>query len=75
MFSSTEEAQTGLFQTGYTPDEITATIVYLAVELKKPILLEGPPVSGKTELALPIHCAGGACGNGKTNQSFSKTQT
>jgi len=54
VFSSPEEAQAGLFQTGYITDEITATIVYLAAELKKPILLEGPPGSGKTELAYSV---------------------
>jgi DNA polymerase III delta prime subunit len=51
VFSSPLQAQETLAAVGYITDEITATVVYLAGRLNKPILLEGPPGSGKTELA------------------------
>src|SRR5579859_5713038 len=44
----------GLLLTGYITDEVTATVVYLAGKLHKPLLLEGPPGSGKTELAYAV---------------------
>ncbi len=42
---------TGFAEQGYICNESIATAVYLAQALEKPILVEGPPGVGKTELA------------------------
>jgi MoxR-like ATPase len=41
----------GLRRTGYLPADHTAMVAYLAIELGKPVLVEGPAGVGKTELA------------------------
>jgi MoxR-like ATPase len=50
-FASVEEAQRKLTEVGYVCSPDIATSVYLASALGKPILCEGPPGVGKTELA------------------------
>lgn len=54
MFSSLEEVSDGLKSTGYIADSIAISTVYLAATLRKPLLLEGPAGSGKTQLAYAV---------------------
>lgn len=54
MFSSLPELDESLRATGYIADSITTTTVYLAARLQKPLLLEGPAGSGKTQLAYAV---------------------
>ena len=54
MFSSLEEVSAGLRATGYIADSVATTTVYLAARLQKPLLLEGPAGSGKTQLAYAV---------------------
>ena len=54
MFSSLEEVSAGLRATGYIADSVATTTVYLAAKLHKPLLLEGPAGSGKTQLAYAV---------------------
>lgn len=46
-----ESLRTGLEQQGYIASEAIALTLFLAAQLEKPILVEGPPGVGKTELA------------------------
>lgn len=52
--SSPDAVAAGLKSAGYLPDETTALVSYLAVQLGKPVLVEGPAGVGKTELAKAI---------------------
>jgi len=54
MFLSLEKVSSGLRGTGYIADLVTVTTVFLADRLHKPLLLEGPAGSGKTQLAIAV---------------------
>ncbi len=43
--------QHSMAEQGYITDRATATAAYLAITLRKPLLIEGPPGVGKTEVA------------------------
>jgi MoxR-like ATPase len=51
QFSSIEDTRTGLERAGYLAGESTALVAFLAQQLGKPVLVEGPAGVGKTELA------------------------
>jgi MoxR-like ATPase len=51
MFQSVDDVQKGLEAQGYICDRRIATVVFLALKLEKPVLVEGPAGVGKTELA------------------------
>ncbi len=53
-FDSVPEVREGLRKVDYLSDEGIAGIVYLADRLKKPILVEGPAGTGKTQLAKSV---------------------
>src|SRR3546814_17478216 len=53
-FDSVPEVREGLKKVDYLSDEGIAGIVYLADRLGKPILVEGPAGTGKTQLAKSV---------------------
>jgi MoxR-like ATPase len=60
MFTSIAEVQQKLSEQKYLTDRSISTIVYLALKLQKPLLVEGPAGVGKTELAKVIAAATGS---------------
>nr|WP_218103980.1 MoxR family ATPase [Thermogemmatispora onikobensis] len=50
-FSSIEDVQRAMFARRYVADRSLATAVFLALKRRKPLLLEGEPGVGKTEVA------------------------
>ena len=59
MFESCEELWSRLSATGYFIDPVMIKVVYLAARMQKPLLLEGPAGSGKTQLAVSVAKAAG----------------
>ena len=50
-FATAGDLAARLAETGYLADESLATIAFLALEMQRPLLLEGEPGTGKTALA------------------------
>jgi MoxR-like ATPase len=59
MFETFENLTDRLKATGYFIDPVMTRIVFLAAKLQKPLLLEGPAGSGKTQLAVSVAQAAG----------------
>jgi MoxR-like ATPase len=51
MFTSPELVARGLRSAGYAADPVLVQIIWLATQMQKPVLIEGPPGTGKTYLA------------------------
>ena len=59
MFESLDDLMERLKATGYFIDTVMIQVVFLAAKLQKPLLLEGPAGSGKTQLAVSVAQAAG----------------
>jgi len=59
VFSSARELASKLREACYIIDPVVLEVVYLAARMHKPLLVEGPPGSGKTELAYGMAAAAG----------------
>ena len=49
-FGSVSEVESALRDAAYLPDRGLATSIYLALAMRRPLLLEGEPGVGKTEV-------------------------
>ncbi len=59
MFDSLEELASKTAATGYFIDPVMTQVAFLAAKLRKPLLLEGPAGSGKTQFAVSVAQAAG----------------
>jgi MoxR-like ATPase len=59
LFGSVEDVKRQLRRTGYVADDDAATSVFLAARLSRPLLVEGPAGTGKTELGRATAAASG----------------
>jgi len=58
MFTSVAELSIGLQDARYLPDPVTLEVAYLAAQMGRALLIEGPPGCGKTDLAYAVAAAG-----------------
>jgi len=54
MFFSPKDLADRLLASNYVIDETILPVIYLATNMRRPLLIEGPPGSGKTELAYAV---------------------
>src|SRR6266436_9388838 len=54
MFTSPRELADKLLDSRYVIDESILSVIFLAARMRRPLLIEGPPGCGKTELAYAV---------------------